>query len=263
MSGDGETAFTAQQLRFGFVRGTAPQKWVRKWREGEYPVRLVAESLEADFFCPDTHGDLLAAGGVLLTRSVTQPVTHVSGALNAVRVYSESVALLAAADSEIAVLESITDSAELELTQLLDHPLHLRQWPAAVSWQDPAWLPVDSVAAAEIVASGAGAVLLPFPVARQVAQKSRHTVIPVTPEVGLQETSVWAVWLSECDSAVVQDFIGVLKGRRSGSSRTQSTARESAQQKFAQQKSAPKRVKSSAGQAKTRGRVTRRGRRRG
>ncbi|MDO4241904.1 MAG: hypothetical protein Q4C71_05170, partial [Microbacteriaceae bacterium] len=35
--------------------------------------------------------------------------------------------------------------------------------------------------------------------------------------------AVWLVWLAERDSPVVQDFVGVLRGRRSRSSRNEST----------------------------------------
>ncbi|MEB4614507.1 LysR family transcriptional regulator, partial [Leucobacter sp. M11] len=67
----------------------------------------------------------------------------------------------------------------------------------------------------EVVLAGVGAALVPDPLARHLGMKGLRRV-PVT---GLPGTWIWACWLVEADGPVIQDFVGVLRGRTRSSSR--------------------------------------------
>lgn len=69
--------------------------------------------------------------------------------------------------------------------------------------------------AIEVVASGTGVVVVPMSVARLHHRKDvTHRVV-----AGLPPTEVALLWPRDADSALHQDFVGVVRGRRPGSSR--------------------------------------------
>ncbi|MDO4241963.1 MAG: hypothetical protein Q4C71_05470, partial [Microbacteriaceae bacterium] len=111
-------------LRFGFVRGTAPSKWLERWRASDYTARIMSEPVAADLFYADICTELLAAGGVLLVRAGAgvKPAQHSIGALHTVKLYDEAQALLLATDHELAEQAEISDPSDFELIKLLDHP---------------------------------------------------------------------------------------------------------------------------------------------
>ena len=206
-------------LRLGFVRGVAPSKWAERW------VRAVREQqLE---LVPVALADVDAARSevdVLLERAApgaTPPgADQASRTRHALRLYEESVALVVAADHELAERAEV-DLEDLALLPLLDHPDHHEEWPAAQRWRDPAWAPLDAEGTLELVATGMGGALMSLPLARHVGRKRIHAVIPVTHEgrALLPGTEVWATWSVERDADDVQRLMGVLRGRTARSSR--------------------------------------------
>jgi len=136
------------------------------------------------------------------------------------RLYEEGVALVLPADHELAAQGEIGID-DLALLTLLDHPDHLAKWPAAEPWRDESWMPRDAEGTLELVATGAGAALMSFPLARHLASKRRHAVIPVAEnhQSLLPGTEIWATWRTERDGDDVQRLIGVLRGRGPRSSR--------------------------------------------
>lgn len=202
-------------MRLGFARGIAPSKWERRWQEAVgRPLEL--RPVEVAFGRrPRPTVD------VMLER--TAPGAHPEGvsgaspARHALRLYTEAIALVVPIDHELAKADGV-DTAELELVRLLDHPDHAPEWPAAAPWDDPAWRPADAYAALDLVATGAGAILLPRPLARHLARKREHAVIALT-GTPLAGTTVWASWERDRDAPDVQQLIGILRGRTARSSR--------------------------------------------
>lgn len=211
-------------LRVGFARGVAPGKWARRWEEA------TGSRLE---LVP-----LLARGtnGFDLVLERVDPGALPQGAdgpepsRRAVRLYEESVAIVVAADHELAD-ERRAGLDALQLVTLLAHPDHAPAWPAPEPWADPSWMPSDAAAALELVASGAGAILLPLPLARHLSSKREHAVLPLDAE--LPGTEIWASWAIERDAPDVQQLVGILRGRTArsgrGSAKTSQGANEQGQ----------------------------------
>lgn len=208
-------------LRVGFARGVAPAKWERRWRAASArPLELVP----LDLAFGETSGPSADVDVVIMrTGHGATPAGSEGSARtrHAIRLYTESVALVVAAGHELAKLPAVSP-AELALVPLLDHPDHAAGWPAAEPWADPSWRPAGPRAALELVATGAGGILLPLPLARHLTRKREHAVLPVRAEAGEAElagSTVWAVWPVDRDSADVQQLAGILRGRTARSSR--------------------------------------------
>lgn len=201
-------------LRLGFARGVAPSKWARRWAQAG-GSRLELVPLPVD-------GRRIAGLDVVLERvapgATPAGVGGESASRHAVRLYAESIALVVAADHELAE-EPEADAAALQLVKLLGHPDHAPQWPDPEPWQDPAWAPRDAAAALELVATGLGAILLPLPLARHLAAKRAHAVLPLRTDPPLPGTAIWASWEIARDAADVQQLIGVMRGRTARSGR--------------------------------------------
>ncbi len=209
-------------LRLGFTRGTAPSKWAKRWeRAGGDPLELVP--VETAF------GRKAEAQGVDVMLERTRAGERPEGSSepdrsrHAMLLYTEAVALVVPADHELAESSEIS-VGDLELVPLLDHPDHFPQWPAARSWEDPSWMPTGVKAALELVATGAGAILLPLPLARHLSDKRAHAVLPVTGEPELAGSGIWASWDVDRDAADVQQLVGIMRGRTARSSRPAAAA---------------------------------------
>lgn len=208
---------TTPSLRLGFVRGVAPSKWARRWAEAVPSVRLELVPLPLSGR-PDPREAPLdvmlerVAPGAGPRDAVPESDRH------ALRLYSESVALVVSVDHELAGQQTV-DRDTLALITLLSHPDHLSVWPAAAAWEDPAWEPAHVEAAIELVGTGAGAILLPLPLARHLAGKRTHAVIPVIDESPLAGTEIWATWSVERDAGDVQQLVGIMRGRTARSQR--------------------------------------------
>lgn len=204
-------------LRLGFARGIAPRKWAKRWAVASpgHPLELVPLEL-ASGSAPDAPVDVLLERAAPGERPVGADEPHRTR--HALQLYTEAVALVVETDHELAESGGI-DVADLTLVTLLDHPGHSRDWPDPEPWADPAWMPVDVPAALELVATGAGAILLPLPLARHLVRKRDHVVLPVTGTPELPGSTVWATWETARDAADVQQLVGILRGRTARSSR--------------------------------------------
>lgn len=215
----------SEPLRLAFARGTAPGKWARRWAEAwpSLPLELVPLALsgapDADAPRPDALLERVAPGA-------RPPGTEGAGASrHAVRLYTESVALVVAIDHELAEQQT-ADREALELLTLLAHPDHAAAWPAPEPWADPAWAPRDAGATLKLVATGLGAALLPLPLARHLANKREHAVLPVACDPALPGTEIWVSWAVERDAADVQRLVGIMRGRTARSERSAVSAAE-------------------------------------
>lgn len=205
-------------LRLGFARGVAPSKWVRRWAEataGMGAPRLEIVPLPIGGRWPrdlDVVLERVAPGADPVETTGEAPSRH------AVRLYTESLALVVPADHELAAADA-ADQDSLELVPLLAHPGHAPAWPAPQPWADPSWAPRDAAAALELVATGLGAILLPLPLARHLVSKRAHTVLPLRVDPPLPGTTIWASWAIDRDAADVQQLVGIMRGRTARSAR--------------------------------------------
>lgn len=212
-------ASRAPVLRLGFVRGVEPNTWAERWRATTgVPLELVPLTT--------TRTAQTAQVDVMLER--VAPEARPNGALataetpahrHAVRLYDEAIALVVAKDHELAQERSV-DADALALVSLIVHPHHLPTWPAPDPWLDPAWAPTTIEETLELVATGAGAALMPAPLAKHASNKRLHAVLRIDDtQPPLAGTQVWATWEIERDDDDVQRLIGIFRGRRVTSSR--------------------------------------------
>lgn len=177
-----------ERFRLGGVPGVTPAKWLRVWRERvpDVPAELV-EVDEADAVASLTDGRVDA---VLVRLPIAEEGLHV------VRLYDELPVVVAAKGHPIAAFATVT-SADLEGEPMLEQgDMTLAQL-------------------LETVATGAGIAIVPMAVARALGgAETRHRVV-----TDLPSTTIALAWLQSADSPLHQELIGIVRGRRAGSSR--------------------------------------------
>lgn len=217
---DPDHTIEAVGMRLGFVRGISPTKWAKRYLSATHtPLTLVPV---AAAFSPHKQDSL--DYDMLLERTAPEAIpggTNEGGARRSLRLYDETIALVVPVDHELAGETEISE-ADLSLIPLIDHPDHAAQWPAPQPWADPTWKPRNARAALALVATGAGAMLLPLPLARHLSSKKEHVLIAVVGD--LAPTTVWATWQASRDAADIQQLAGILRGRTARSSRLGSPA---------------------------------------
>ena len=122
--------------------------------------------------------------------------------LSVIRLYGEVPVLIVPRDSSFASLESVT---EAEVAAL-----------AGVAWYSPTKPVKDAVA---LVAAGVGFVRLPHSLARLHARKD---VVAVTIE-DAPETEIALCWQQDRTTELVEEFVGIVRGRTEASSRANPT----------------------------------------
>ncbi|OMH24550.1 hypothetical protein BKD30_08210 [Tersicoccus phoenicis] len=178
----------SENLDVGFVEGTTPGKWLRRWRERHPELPLTEHPL--------TQRDQLAAltdGRVrlLLGRDLQR-----TEAMHVIDLYVEDMAVAAARDHVIAAFDALT-LADLAQETVLD--------PGDLS----------TAALLDVVATGAGIAVLPLPLARVVNNRA----VVLRPVIDAEPTRVGVAWWAADEDPVIEEFIGVLRGRTASSSR--------------------------------------------
>jgi hypothetical protein len=176
-------------LRIAYVAGVTPGKWIRRWEERMPDIPLQA-------FMHDGGTSLEAVrGGSADMAFVRLPVER--DGLSVIPLYEEQPVVVAPKGHEISVFEEVA-FADLEQEAFLDVD--------ALGGPEPAL---------EVVATGAGLVILPMSVARHFNVKDtvarRLTGAPAT-EIAL-------VWPVDSTDEVLEEFIGIVRGRTAQSSR--------------------------------------------
>lgn len=201
-------------LKLGAIPGATPDKWVSRWRDRYPDFRLSVDYYDdAGQLTRLQHGT--ADVGYIRLREGEPDVDK--DLFSRVLLYREEPVVCAAQEHWIAAAEESVTWEEIAEEPFLD--------PAEMTpGQEPD--PHEPLAggelaraeriALEVVASGAGLLILPNSVARMLSRKDivirRVEDIPGY-EVGLG-------WLKEKDSHLIQEFIGVARGRKPGSGRS-------------------------------------------
>ena len=178
----------------GFVPGVTPDKWFGRWRT-RYP-QTPLEGFQTDV----EHQLQILRTGDADVCFVRFPVEAQD--VHVIPLYAEQPVVVAAKDHEISILDTV-NLAELDGPFL--HPSDVGGAAMAI----------------EVAAAGTGMVIVPMSIARLY---SRRDVV-FRPVSGVEETRIGLAWLVEKDSKLIEEFIGIVRGRTANSSR-QPSARD-------------------------------------
>ncbi|MEU4152926.1 LysR family substrate-binding domain-containing protein [Streptomyces sp. NPDC026659] len=245
MTGSEETP----SFRLAYVPGVTPAKWARIWNERlpDIPLTLLQ--------VPAAETDGLLRAGDADAAFVRLPVDRTF--FSAIPLYTETTVVVLPKDHLFTAGEEVTvaDLAD----EVLFHPLDdVFDWDAPPG--EPAFeRPATTEDAIELVAAGVGLLVVPQSLARLYHRKDlTYRTLTDGPQ-----SSIALSWPEEATTDLVEDFIGIVRGRTVNSTRGRSTATE--QPKQERKRPEPSRQKSgkasggskSSGGAKSSGRGTR------
>lgn len=233
-------------LCVGFVPGVMPGKWFNRWRE-----RYSALAPLTDVALGESKGlaALEAFADMVLVRAEDEPAARDKSRYHAIELYHEVPVVVLPKDHLLTLLETVP-VADLAEEFLLQDPAEIPGWEhteQSMSVQGSRPLPAmrHRADAVELVAAGLGLLVVPMSVARFYHRKD----VTYRPIDGLEEYPVLLVWKrqarEEDREAVIQDFVGITRGRTAASHRGSDT-RETALEKQRREKEEAKRKRQAA-----------------
>jgi DNA-binding transcriptional LysR family regulator len=209
---------TPLSLTLGYVPGGTPAKWARIWaeRHPEVPLHLRAVAA-ADA------ADAVRAGTVDV--ALLRPPADTSG-LAVIPLYEETTVAVVPTDHILTAVDTIT-AADLDGEPMLIPLDDVVAWAAAPGVQVD-HRPETAKDAIELVAAGIGVLIVPQSLARLYHRKD----LTYRPIADAPTCPVALAFPEGPQPALVEEFIGMVRGRKPGSSRGQAqpvpkrTARE-------------------------------------
>lgn len=178
---------TTDGLVIGVVAGVTPDKWVRTWHDRMPDAPLRIEAIGDEQAGP-------ALGDTLDMALVRLPIDGVEAAeLHVIPLWDETPVVVAAKDHPITVFDTVT------LADIADEELY------------PGW--DDSTL--DIVAAGHGVARMPQAVLRATGRRD----VVGRPITDAEPTRVGLVWRRTTGGPLVDEFIGIVRGRTANSSR--------------------------------------------
>ncbi|MET7941117.1 LysR family substrate-binding domain-containing protein [Streptomyces sp. NPDC005302] len=204
-------------FRLAYVPGVTPSKWVRIWHERlpDVPLSLVPAS-------PDEVYELLR-GGDVDAGFVRLPVDRED--LSAIPLYTETTVVVVPKDHIVAAVEQISpgDLDDDIVLHPLDDPLDWPELPGRPALERPS----TTADAIDLVAAGIGVLLVPQSLARLHHRKDlTYRTVTDAPE-----SRVALAWPEDRTTDLVEDFIGIVRGRTVNSTRGRAPAPAADQQK--------------------------------
>lgn len=188
--------FQPSALNIGFVPGVTPGKWVGRWRERNPDLPI-----EATEYDDGALASALRDGSVDIA-FVRLPVDR--DALSVIPLYEELAVVVVSKENELSLLDEVP-LPELDDEKVLD----VQECGGARM-------------AVEVVASGAGVVVLPMSVARHYNR--RDVVARVVPDA--PPTTIAVAWIADNTTDEIEEFVGIVRGRTARSSRQPSAQKE-------------------------------------
>ena len=183
-------------LRIAYVAGVTPGKWIRRWEERMPDIPLEAFMVDDEAQLGSLRDGKADMGFVRL------PIEREG--LSVIPLYEEQPVVVAPKGHEISVFEEVA-LADLEQESFLD--------VAALGGPETTL---------QVVASGTGLVILPMSVARHFNVKD--TVARRL--TGADGTEIALAWPTDATDEVLEEFIGIVRGRTAQSSRQPSAQPE-------------------------------------
>jgi DNA-binding transcriptional LysR family regulator len=187
-------------LSIAFVPGVTLTKWTRAWDERHPGSRLQVSPTD----------DPVAAvlGGSADVGFVRLPIAEDETAkLNIIRLYSEVPVAVLPKEHPLAQEDGIRLAALADDADLADNTVPTNNTVLEVT--------TTVKDAVELVAAGAGVLLVPQSVARLYGRKD-VVAVPIT---DAPETTIALIWRAEETSDAIDDFVGIVRGRSARSSR--------------------------------------------
>jgi DNA-binding transcriptional LysR family regulator len=182
-----------------------PTKWVRIWNERlpDVPLTLIAVSA-ADA------SDVLRGGGAD-AGFVRLPIDRTD--LSAIPLYTETTVVVVPKDHVVAAVDEVSaeDLADDVVLHPLDDTLEWERWPGRPANERPATM-ADAV---ELVAAGVGLLVVPQSLARLHHRKD----LTYRPVSDAPESRVALSWPEDATTELVEEFIGIVRGRTVNSTR--------------------------------------------
>jgi DNA-binding transcriptional LysR family regulator len=194
-------------FRLGYVPGVTPGKWVRIWAERRPHV-----TLELVTATTDEALELIRAGAV--DAAVLRLPIDRTG-LHTIPLYTETIVAVVPKEHVVAATEEATvaDLADEIVLRPQDDTL---AWPGDRPGRSAAFAPATTAAAIELVAAGVGLLVVPQSLAR-LHHRRDLVYRPLTDAPG---SGVGLAWPDAENTELMEEFIGIVRGRTVNSSRT-------------------------------------------
>ncbi|OHU26048.1 LysR family transcriptional regulator [Mycobacteroides chelonae] len=236
---------TPPSLTLGYVPGGTPAKWARIWAERHPGVPLQLRAVTAA-----DAADAVRAGTVDV--ALLRPLSDSAG-LAVIPLYDETTVAVVPVDHHLSAADAITAAD-------LDGEPTLVPLDDVLDWDNVPGVPVEhrpetTEDAIELVAAGLGTLIVPQSLARLYHRKD----LTYRPIADAPTCPVALAFPEGTQSALVEEFIGIVRGRKPGSSRGQT---EAAPKRTAREKTLAKQAaRATAGKVARKPGRTERGRR--
>lgn len=206
-----------QAFALAYVPGVTPGKWVRTWNERLPDVPLTLIQVPA----PEAVGLVRERGtdAVLLRLPIDREGLH------AIPLYTEVTVVVVPKDHLVAAADEVTvdDLADDVVLHPLDDTLDWDKLPGQPAIERPA----TTADAIELVAAGVGVLVVPQSLARLHHRKD----LTFRPLTDAPESRVALSWLEDETTDLMEEFIGIVRGRTVNSTRGRGAAPEPAPKK--------------------------------
>jgi DNA-binding transcriptional LysR family regulator len=223
---------TGKVFRLAYVPGVTPTKWVDVWTERMPGVPITLDTV------PATEVVRLLRNGGADAGFVRLPVDR--DGLSVIALYVENTVVVVPKDHVVTAADevAIADLADEEVLHPLDDTIEWTARPGLPAFTRPA----TTADAVELVAAGTGILLVPQSLARLHHRKDlTYRLVPDAPQ-----SQVALIWPTDATTDLVEDFIGIVRGRTVNSSRGRTPASPA---KKPAQRQAPKPAQSSSRRA--------------
>jgi DNA-binding transcriptional LysR family regulator len=182
-----------------------PGKWERTWAERLPDVPLELRAMTGDAADQALRNEVVDAA--LLRLPIDRSGKH------AIPLYTEATVVVVPKDHEVAAVDEVSgeDLAEYVVLHPQDDCLGWEKPPGTAAQERPA----TTADAIELVAAGAGLLVVPQSLARLHHRRdlTYRTVLDAP------QSDVALVWLEERTTDLMEEFIGIVRGRTVNSSR--------------------------------------------
>lgn len=194
-------------FRLGFVPGVTPGKWARIWaeRRPHVPLELVTATTD--------EAVALIRTGAVDAAVLRLPIDRTG--LHTIPLYTETTVAVVPKDHVVAATEEATlaDLADEIVLRPQDDTL---AWPGERPGRPAALTPATTAAAIELVAAGVGLLVVP----QSLARLHHRRDLVHRPLIDAPGSGVGLAWPDAENTELMEEFIGIVRGRTVNSSRT-------------------------------------------